>query len=146
MHRRIRLLFAVAVFSALAVTAAAAQEPGAVLLGCHLHGSMRGHLFVTDSAYTLKTDADGIARFDQIPEGAAQLRVWHPEQLVDLPRRALQIGAAPVLESVPLSVRPPAIASAAPTKPSRAASTCAGRSTTPGSSTGASTTMSSGHR
>jgi plastocyanin len=82
------------------------QAPGAVLLGCHLHGSMRGHLFVTDSAHTLKTDADGIARFDQIPEGAAQLRVWHPEQLVDLPRRALQIGAAPVLESVPLSVVP----------------------------------------
>lgn len=84
----------------------AVHEPGAVLLGCHLHGSMRGHLFVTDSAYTLKTDTDGIARFDQIPEGTAQLRVWHPEQLVDLPRRALQIGAAPVLESVPLSVVP----------------------------------------
>ena len=38
-------------------------------------GSMRGHVFVTDSAYTVKTDDNGIARFDAVPEGAAQLRV-----------------------------------------------------------------------
>ena len=51
------------------------DTPGVVLLGCHLHGSMRGHVFVTDSAWTLKTDADGIARFTAVPDGAAQLRV-----------------------------------------------------------------------
>lgn len=81
-------------------------EPGAVLLGCHLHGSMRGHVFVTDSAYTAKTDDNGIARFDAVPDGAAELRVWHGDQLVDLPRRALQVGSAAVLESVQLSVVP----------------------------------------
>ena len=63
------------------------RQPGVLLLGCHLHGSMRGHVFVTDSAWTLKTDADGIARFTAVPDGAAQLRVWHAEQLVDLPAR-----------------------------------------------------------
>jgi len=41
-----------------------------------------------------------------VPEGAAQLRVWHPEQLVELPRRSLQVGAAPLLDSVQLSVVP----------------------------------------
>lgn len=82
------------------------QKPGAILLGCHLHGSMRGHVFVTDSAWTIKTDDDGIARFAAVPEGAAQLRVWHAEQLVELPRRSLQVGAAPVLDSVQLSVVP----------------------------------------
>jgi len=51
------------------------RQPGVLLLGCHLHGSMRGHVFVTDSAWTLKTDADGIARFTAVPDGAAQLRV-----------------------------------------------------------------------
>ena len=81
-------------------------EPGAVLLGCHLHGSMRGHVFVTDSAYTTKTDDNGIARFDAVPEGTVQLRVWHGDQLVDVPRRPLQIGSAAVLESVQLSVVP----------------------------------------
>ena len=71
------------------------EKPGPILLGCHLHGSMRGHVFVTDSAWTVKTDDD-----------AAQLRVWHPEQLVELPRRSLQVGAAPLLDSVQLSVVP----------------------------------------
>ena len=80
--------------------------PTVVLLGCHLHGSMRGHVFVTDSAWTLKTDSDGIARFASVPDGAAQVRVWHAEQLVDLPRKALNVVPGPVLETVQLSVVP----------------------------------------
>ena len=79
---------------------------GVVLLSCHLHGSMRGHVFVTDSAWTLKTDADGIARFPGVPDGAAQVRVWHAEQLVDLPRKALNVVPGPVLDTVQLSVVP----------------------------------------
>lgn len=79
---------------------------GVILLGCHLHGSMRGHMFVTDSAWTLKTDENGIARFASVPEGAAQVRVWHAEQLVDLPRKAVQVLATPVLDTVQLSVVP----------------------------------------
>ena len=82
------------------------DAPGVVLLGCHLHGSMRGHLFVADSAWALKTDADGIARFPAVPDGAAQLRVWHAEQLVDLPRKAVTVGPAPLLDIVRLSVVP----------------------------------------
>ncbi len=84
----------------------ALRSPGVFLLGCHLHGSMRGHVFVTDSAWTLKTDTDGIARFASVPDGAAQLRVWHAEQLVDLPRKALQVQTAPVLDTMQLSVVP----------------------------------------
>jgi len=82
------------------------DTPGVVLLGCHLHGSMRGHVFVTDSAWTLKTDDNGIARFASVPEGAAQVRVWHAEQLVDLPRKALNVVPGPVLDTVQLSVVP----------------------------------------
>ena len=82
------------------------DTPGVVLLSCHLHGSMRGHVFVTDSAWTLKTDTDGIARFAGVPDGAAQVRVWHAEQLVDLPRKALNVVPGPVLDTVQLSVVP----------------------------------------
>ena len=82
------------------------RQPGVLLLGCHLHGSMRGHVFVTDSAWTLKTDIDGIARFASVPDGAAQVRVWHAEQLVDLPRKALNVVPGPVLDTVQLSVVP----------------------------------------
>ena len=82
------------------------DTPGVMLLSCHLHGSMRGHVFVTDSAWTLKTDGDGIARFAGVPDGAAQVRVWHAEQLVDLPRKALNVVPGPVLDTVQLSVVP----------------------------------------
>lgn len=98
------------------------DAPGVVLLGCHLHGSMRGHVFVTDSAWTLKTDNDGIARFPAVPDGAAQVRVWHAEQLVDLPRKSLNVVPGSVLDTVQLSVvtrvrrAPPAV----PATPSNA--------------------------
>lgn len=82
------------------------DHAGVVLLSCHLHGSMRGHVFVTDSAWTLKTDGDGIARFDSVPDGAAQVRVWHAEQLVDVPRKTLKVVPGPVLDTVQLSVVP----------------------------------------
>ena len=100
------------------------RQPGVLLLGCHLHGSMRGHVFVTDSAWTLKTDADGIARFTAVPDGAAQLRVWHAEQLVDLPRKNLQVQPTPVLDTMQLSVvpRPRRPLPASAPAPARAAS------------------------
>ena len=81
------------------------DTPGVVLLGppARLHA---GHVFVTDSAWTLKTDSDGIARFASVPDGAAQVRVWHAEQLVDLPRKALNVVPGPVLDTVQLSVVP----------------------------------------
>ncbi len=81
-------------------------QPGAVLLSCHLHSSMRGHIFVADSAYSLVADDDGIARFDKVPAGIAKLRVWHPEQLLELPQRPLTIGIEPLLETVTLTVVP----------------------------------------
>ena len=82
------------------------QAPGAVLLGCHLHSSMRGHVFVSDSAWAIKTDGNGIARFASVPEGAAQVRVWHAEQLLDLPPKPLQVLPGSVLDTLQLSVVP----------------------------------------
>ena len=82
------------------------DKPGPVLLGCHLHGSMRGHVFVTDSAWTLKTEADGTARFSGVPDGATRVRVWHADQLIDLPQRTLQVLPAPVQDTVQLGVVP----------------------------------------
>ena len=82
------------------------DTPGVVLLSCHLHGSMRGHVFVTDSAWTLKTEADGTARFSGVPDGATRVRVWHADQLIDLPQRTLQVSPAPVQDTVQLGVVP----------------------------------------
>lgn len=69
------------------------DKTGLVQLGCHLHGSMRGYMMVTDSPWAAKTDASGAVSFKDVPEGSARLRVWHPDQLLDTPVTALQVVA-----------------------------------------------------
>jgi plastocyanin len=80
-------------------------KAGALQLGCHLHGSMRGFVFVADSPWTVKTDANGVAMLQDVPEGAARLRVWHGEQIVEPPPTALNVTSVTAL-SVPTQVQP----------------------------------------
>ncbi|MBH9553062.1 cupredoxin domain-containing protein [Inhella gelatinilytica] len=73
-------------------------ETGPHLLGCHLHGSMRGHLYVTDSPWAAVSAADGNAKLSQVPPGSARLRVWHGDELVETPVQTVVVaeGMAPV--------------------------------------------------
>jgi plastocyanin len=82
------------------------SKVGPVLLSCHIHGSMRGHVFVTDSPWTVKTGADGLAMLEDVPEGVATLRVWHSDQLLDLKPLRLEVGGAAVNTTVKLDVVP----------------------------------------
>ena len=59
------------------------EQAGPMQLGCHLHGSMRGSLYVTDTPWAVKTNAQGVATLPDVPEGAARLQVWHADQLLD---------------------------------------------------------------
>jgi plastocyanin len=68
--------------------------PGVIALGCHLHGSMRGHVFVSLTPWYAVTDANGRATVDGVPEGQADVRLWHPDQLTDQPPMQLQVAAA----------------------------------------------------
>ncbi len=81
------------------------SDAGPMLLSCHIHGSMRGHVFVADSPWTAKTTPEGQALFE-LPDGPAQVQVWHPEQLLDLPAVAVNIGAAPARIGTQLQVVP----------------------------------------
>jgi plastocyanin len=80
---------------------------GAIGLGCHLHGSMRGHLFVSPTPWVAVTDAAGRATLRGVPDGAADLRLWHPDQLVaqaDVPTKSAAAhgaGAAELLAAPP---------------------------------------------
>jgi len=89
-----------------AVADASFNKAGAVLLGCHLHASMRGHVYVSDSPWAMVTDANGVASFEGVPAGAAQVRTWHAEQLIDLPPQQLTLTAAPAKASAQLGVVP----------------------------------------
>jgi plastocyanin len=70
------------------------DQAGAIVLGCHLHGSMRGHVFVADTPWSAVSDAAGRVRIEGVPDGAAELRVWHPDQLTEQASQALQVAAA----------------------------------------------------
>ena len=79
---------------------------GATMLGCFLHGSMRGNVYVSDSPWAAKTGADGTATFEDVPDGAAQVKVWQADQLIDLPVQQVSITSAPLRVKAQLQVVP----------------------------------------
>ena len=80
-------------------------KAGAVQLGCHLHGSMRGFIFVADSPWTVQTDANGVATLQGVPEGAAKVRVVHADQLLEASPTVVNITQVTAL-NVPTQVQP----------------------------------------
>jgi len=71
------------------------DKPGVVILGCNIHDWMVGYVYVSESPYFAKTDAQGKAVLLDLPPRAYVVRVWHPQQsgteedtrkTVDVPR------------------------------------------------------------
>ena len=54
------------------------DKPGIVALGCNIHDAMSAFIVVTDSAWTARTNAQGIASFADAPDAAGRVTVWHP--------------------------------------------------------------------
>ena len=79
---------------------------GSTLLGCFIHGSMRGYVFASESPWAAKTGADGLAIFEDLPDGVAQIKVWQADQLIDLPTQQTTISATPAKSNLQLSVVP----------------------------------------
>ena len=54
------------------------DRPGVVVLGCNIHDSMLGYIFVVDTPYYASTDAQGTVSLDRLPADDYSLRVWTP--------------------------------------------------------------------
>ncbi len=54
------------------------DKAGAVALGCNIHDQMVAFIKVVDTAYAVKTGADGHAVIHGLPPGAVTVHVWHP--------------------------------------------------------------------
>lgn len=82
--------------------------PGVIALGCHLHGSMRGHVYISSTPWYAVTDANGKATIAGVPEGQAEVRLWHPDQLSDQADVRVQVAAAnaPVAAEAKLNFAP----------------------------------------
>jgi plastocyanin len=91
-----------------AVNSLQMDSPGPIGLGCHLHSTMRGHLYVADTPYFGKTDENGLVRIAGLPAGAATLRLWHASQLLEQPAIALSVAQATVVMDARLNFTPPA--------------------------------------
>ena len=51
---------------------------GLVVLGCNIHDSMVGYIYVADTPYFGKTDATGTVRLTSLARGAYRVVVWSP--------------------------------------------------------------------
>lgn len=54
------------------------DQPGLVVLGCNIHDSMVGYIYVTPAPYFGTTGADGILRFKDLAKGSYHVVVWSP--------------------------------------------------------------------
>jgi len=76
------------------------EEPGVVSLGCNIHDDMLGYILVVDTPWFTKTDADGIARFTDLPNTQPlAVRAWTPR---------LKPAALPAEQRVKLEGKRPA--------------------------------------
>ena len=85
------------------------DKPGALganIMGCFIHGSMSGHIYVAESPWTVKTGPDGVAQIDNLPEGNATVQVWHGLLTVAPKPQAATLGAVPGKSTVHLDVLP----------------------------------------
>jgi hypothetical protein len=54
------------------------DKPGLIALGCNIHDSMSGFIWVVDTPFVAQSDAGGHVTIANVPPGGATLRLWHP--------------------------------------------------------------------
>jgi len=82
------------------------HSAGPIGLGCHLHASMRGQVYVAATPWFGKTDAQGAVLIDGVPEGVTEVRLWHSDQLQEQLPLKLTVGAAPQRVEAALNFSP----------------------------------------
>jgi len=79
------------------------DQPGPVALGCNIHDTMSGVVFVTATPFAATTDANGRVQLAGVPAARGTLRVWHPSirapgntlsQSVGVPASGLSIAVS----------------------------------------------------
>ena len=87
------------------------DKAGVVALGCNIHDQMSAFIFVTDTGWTARTNAQGIASFADAPNAPARVAVWHP--YLKAPGGQVQQSIAATQRNLGFQVRlrpPPAMA------------------------------------
>lgn len=85
------------------------DKPGAVgaaLLGCFIHSRMGGAIYVAESPWTVKTNSEGMAVLEDVPEGVATIKVWNAAQLVEKAPLQVNVHSSPGKATFQLDVAP----------------------------------------
>ena len=83
------------------------DRPGVVALGCNIHDQMSAFIVVTDSRWTARTNAQGMAVFADAPNAPGRLAVWHPYLRAPGGQLQQSVAAAQRSASFQLRLRPP---------------------------------------
>jgi plastocyanin len=54
------------------------DQPGLVVLGCNIHDSMVGYIYITDAPFFGTTDKTGSLSLEGLPAGDYRLTIWSP--------------------------------------------------------------------
>jgi plastocyanin len=87
------------------------DRPGVVALGCNIHDQMSAFIVVTDSAWTARTNAQGLVMFGDAPNAPGRIVIWHP--YLRAPGGEIQQALGPAQRSASFQVRlrpPPTMA------------------------------------
>lgn len=82
------------------------DKPGIVALGCNIHDQMSAFIFVTDTAWTKRTNAQGVVSFADAPNTNGRIAVWHPYLRALGGQLQQSVSAAQRSASVQLRLRP----------------------------------------
>jgi len=83
------------------------DKPGVVALGCNIHDQMSAFIVVTDSAWTARTNAQGIVVFGDAPNAPARVVVWHPYLRAPGGQLQLALGPTQHIANFQVRLRPP---------------------------------------
>ena len=78
---------------------------GVVLLGCHLHSSMTGYIYVTDSAWATKTGVDGSGTLVDLPAGDVKVMLWQANEIKLIPVKSVTLNGTATVINYQLSVK-----------------------------------------
>lgn len=60
---------------------------------------MRGHLFISGTPWYAVSDEQGKVKIEGVPDGQAEVRVWHPDQVTEQPSLKMQLAGAATAET-----------------------------------------------
>jgi hypothetical protein len=54
------------------------RTAGVIAIGCNIHDNMSAFIYVVDTPFAAKTDAQGVVTIRGLPATSATVRLWHP--------------------------------------------------------------------